>query len=393
MALIPSMGVAQQSDKDAFEEIRRIRDNIAQQRRVLEQQQQQLRRLEEGLLSGGRLTPEQIGELRGRGAGDAQVAQGTGQPVGQAPEARRPEVAVLPEAGGVLTPRGQLVFEPQLEYSHSSTQRFFFSGVQIVDAVLIGAIEAEDARRDSFTTALAARYGITDRFEADVRVPFVYRDDIENDPLDPDSGLERELTGKGLGDIEVGLHYQLNDGAGGSPYYIANLRGKLTTGEGPFDVDFDADGRQRELPTGSGFYSLEPSITVLYPTDPVVLFGNIGYAFNLPDDVDKTIGGDLFGEVDPGDSIAVSFGMGFGLSPQTSFSLGYEHNYVLPTDTEVNGATAESDELQVGSFLVGFNYRNSERVSTAVNLAIGATEDAPDVRIGLRTAIAFDLFR
>jgi hypothetical protein len=312
--------------------------------------------------------------------------------VGEPPEVERPEVAAISEVGGVLTPQGYLVIDPQVEYVHSSEDRFFFQGVEIVDSVLIGALEAESVSRDSIAPSFGARYGITSRLEIDFRVPFVYRDDRETITPPGGSATTNTLNASDIGDVEAGIHYQVNDGMGGWPFFIANLRGKTDTGRGPFDVDFDSTGLPTELPTGSGFLSIEPSVTVIYPTDPVVFFVNVGYQWNVEKDVDTFIPttGQV-GDVDPGDAIKGSFGMGFALNERTSFTLGYEHNYIQETDFEVDGVETSDETLQIGSFLFGFSHRWTDHVSTNLNFAIGATEDAPDVRVLLGVPISFDL--
>ncbi len=329
-------------------------------------------------------------------------------PVGQAPsdgaESSRPEVPIAAERGGVLTPKGTLVFEPSIEYAHTSVDRFVFQGVEIVDTVLIGVIDASQADREVITTALGFRYGITDRFEMDVKIPWLYRNDETIDfipaaiPDDPPTESERSNTTTGVGDVELGMHYQLNQGGPDQAFYIANLRVKSNTGDGPFDVSRDpATGIETELPLGSGFWGVEPSLTVLLPSDPAVFFGNIGYLWNIKDDVDQTIADVYVGEVDPGDAIRTSFGMAYGINERASFSIGYQHDFIMGTKTELGDSPADTqrttgDRLDVGALAFGVNYRISD--STAVNLSVlaGVTEDAPDVRIILRIPIAFGLF-
>src|SRR3546814_658192 len=101
------------------------------------------------------------------------------QPVGQPPEQQppRPEVQAIPELGGVLTPKGTLVVEPSIQYSHSQVNRFTFLGVEILDTFLIGLLEAQDADRDLYQAAITGRFGITDRLEAEIKVPYLYRDE------------------------------------------------------------------------------------------------------------------------------------------------------------------------------------------------------------------------
>jgi hypothetical protein len=118
-----------------------------------------------------------------------------------------------------------------------------------------------------------------------------------------------------MGDIEVSGRYQLTSGRNGSPIWIANLRYKSNTGKGPFDVGRDEFGIASELPTGSGFWGLEPGVTFLMPSDPAVLFANLGYLYHASDEVNRTINGVFIGEVDPGDSINASLGVRFRREP------------------------------------------------------------------------------
>ena len=69
---------------------------------------------------------------------------------------------VLDNETGVLTPEGTLVVEPSLEFTHSTSNRFFAQGVEVVDSVFIGLLEVNEADRDTVTAGLNIRYGITD---------------------------------------------------------------------------------------------------------------------------------------------------------------------------------------------------------------------------------------
>src|SRR6185312_17162998 len=252
-------------------QIAKLRDEIAAQQQTLAAQQKQLQALEQRvrLLPGGILASN-LGNLRGAGEPGAQVAQGqpgqAAQPVGQAPAEsnQRPQVQALAELGGVLSPRGRLTVEPSFEYANSQFNQLFFSGLAIVNAVFIGGLDATNARRNTLTPALNLRYGITNFLEANLRIPYVYRSDRESQGINTNT-LSRSVSGHDLGDIEFGLHYQINQPTNGGAYYVANFRVKSDTGTGPFDVPFDSAGVQQELPTGSGFWAVEPSLTVLYP--------------------------------------------------------------------------------------------------------------------------------
>lgn len=331
----------------------------------------------------------------------------TGQkPVGQAPpkqtQEKPPQVQAIPELGGVLTPKGTLVVEPSIQVSTSQVNRFNFNGVSVLDTLLIGLIEAQDTDRDIVEGALSFRFGLTNRLEADVKVPYIYRHEktsltlvsLQNNPQGP--AVQENYESSGLGDVETSLHYQINAGLNGWPFFVANLRYKSTTGRGPFDVSRNSQGLPTELATGSGFQGVEPSLTILLPSDPAVFFANFGYLFNLQSNVDKTIGtGDQahrIGTVDPGDAFRMSFGMAYALNQYASFNLGYKNDYIFPTRTEIDGVNIDSDRLEVGAMLLGFSYAISQRAQANVSLELGVTADAPDVVLTLRLPFAFGLY-
>ncbi|HVR66574.1 MAG TPA: hypothetical protein VMT98_08025 [Verrucomicrobiae bacterium] len=321
---------------------------------------------------------------------------------------------VLDNETGVLTPEGTLVVEPSLEFTHSTSNRFFAQGVEVVDSVFIGLLEVNEADRDTVTAGLNIRYGITDRFEMETRIPYVFRHETvtqsfisqPNQPSFSDTN-----NGDDIGDIEVAGHYQITS----APIYtVANVRVNTPTGLSPFDADFDPiTGQPTELATGSGFWGVQPSVTVIFPTDPVVFFGTFGYTINIPDDVNevRTISDptsavlpitSTIGDVDPGDSINIALGMGLSLNEQFSMSLGFKYDYVFPTEEEVvildsnpGGpsnftGTVETDTLQAASFLVGWSYQVNEMVGLNLNFEVGATDDANDFAVRVGVPIRFN---
>jgi hypothetical protein len=314
-------------------------------------------------------------------------------PVGEAPPEQPPAttaVEALPEGQNALLGRGRLVIEPSIEYSRSSNNRLVFRGVEIVTGVQIGLLEANETARDTIASSLAVRYALTDRFEIEGRVPFIYRSDRVTTLSQNNTTTTQtyELEGSAMGDIEVSARYQLNRGRNGSPLFVAGARIKSDTGRGPFDLARDEHGVSTELATGSGFWGVQGSVSMLYPSDPVVIFANASYLYNIPRDVDETYGTTdpvTVGNVDPGDSIGLGFGFGFALNPRFSYSLGYSHSYVMPTETELNDTTQRSTELQVGTLQLGMSFRATERLTLSSSVDVGVTDDAPDVRVSFRT--------
>src|SRR6201991_2178605 len=145
------------------------------------------------------------------------------QPVGRRPETddRPPEVAPIFDQPGVLTPKGKLIVEPSYQYGYSSSDRVALVGYTVIPAILIGLIDARQVKTTTQTGAIAARYGITNRLELEVRIPYV---DAHTDTISREiftgTAQERLFTtsGKGLGDVEGALRYQINDGGADKPY-------------------------------------------------------------------------------------------------------------------------------------------------------------------------------
>lgn len=354
------------------------------------------------------LSQEVMASQRARGVAPEAIAQAAPAdaaartPVGQAPEAqgKAPAVAQIFEQPGVLTPRGKGVLEPSLQYSYSSTNRIALVGYTIIPAILIGVVDVREVKRNTVNATLTGRYGITNRFEVEARLPYVYRSDasIGREILQgAASNSTFNASGSGIGDVEVTGRYQLNDGGVDKPYLVGSLRLKSRTGKDPFEVETARnilgfrEGLQTSLPTGSGFYSLQPAITALFPSDPAVFFGTVSYLHNFSRSnvVRQTDGApDPLGTVQPGGVIGFNFGMGLGLNERSSFSIGYDHASV--GRTKVNGVTVpDSVRVQLGTLLLGYSYRLNPQRTLSVSLGAGLTRDTPDVSLTVRVPTTF----
>lgn len=310
-------------------------------------------------------------------------------------EKQRPQINVLPDAGGVLTPKGVLMYENSLEYTNTTNNVFTFDGVQVSSVVLVGNINATSARRQLMQDSSRFRMGLTDRLEADVRVPYVYRNDQTTSTIVGGSSNSNRIEGHDIGDIDMGLAYQINQGREGWPFFVANLRYKSDTGTGPYDVAYDNNNIALSLPTGTGFHSAETSLTVIKVTDPAVLFANLGYVHSFGRDIDKTFNTTRILDVTPGSAINFSGGLGFSINQDTSFTLGYKHSYVFGTEQTAmdtgSGSVVKTktNDLNVGALLIGASYRVTPQTNVNFTVEVGATRDAPDVHIGLR--VPFEL--
>lgn len=320
------------------------------------------------------------------------------KPVGQQPpetteKPKPPEIPRLSDiVGGVLTKKGNIVIEPSMSYSYTSNNRVYLDAYTFLPAIAIGLIDIRQIKQHSFMGALGTRYGLTDRLELEFRAPYVYRTQSElGRPVNLTPGAADQLfnsTGTGIGDLEFTARYQLNSGSSGWPILVGNVVATTPTGKSPFDIKYyPAAGiagfsYATEMPTGAGYYSFQPSLTALYPTDPAVYFGNVSYSYNAMTHT-------TFGKFNPGNTLGVSFGMGFGINERSSFSLGYSHKHVL--DSQINGVTVLGSTLDIGQLLIGYSFKYTTKTTLNLSLAIGATTDAQDVSLNFRVPMTFDL--
>lgn len=324
------------------------------------------------------------------------------RPVGQAPEKsdeRPPAVAPIFEQPGVLTPRGRWVVEPSLQYAYSANNRISLIGYTVIPAIHIGLIDIREVKSNSLVGALTLRRGITNRFELEMKIPYVYRwDDSLERPIGGGSTTAQafDVDGRGLGDVELTARYQLNDGGADSAYYVGSLRVKSRTGRDPFESErakfrLPGDGVDSsfytELPTGSGFYVIQPGLTMLLPSDPAVFFGGISYQYSIRRDnieqryTDGTR--DNIGDIQPGGAWGFNFGMGLALNERASFSIGYDHLSVGKAKINGNEQTT-SVRTQLGTLLIGYSYRLSSTRTLNLSVGAGLTEDTPDLQLTLR---------
>jgi hypothetical protein len=347
-------------------------------------------------------------EGKTRPVGDQQKAMAR---KGQAREAQK-VAALSDDVAGILTPRGTLTVEPSIKYAQTSTDRVFLEGFGplILPAFFLGIIDIRETDRKTAIAAVTTRYGVNNRLQVEAKVPFVWRDDsTRSRPITKELFGDDvfEADGSGLGDIELAVDYQFNDGTGGWPFMTGSLRVKTPTGTDPYSVDtFNVviddpesptgdclrgdDGQcliqrfPKELATGTGTWSVQPSVTFLYPTDPAVFYGTLDYSFNLEEDFGKDVG-----KINPGNAFGLSGGMGFGINDRSSFSLGFSYKHGF--ETEQNGVEINGSDYDIGQILIGYSFRWSNDTNVNLSVGVGATDDAQDFELTLRVPTNFAL--
>ena len=233
------------------------------------------------------------------------------------------------------------------------------------------SVVGEREAQHTFTNSFTFDYGVWDNLTFSVRVPLVAKYDTE-----------RELDTYSLGDLSLSLRYQPWASARGKPVISFYSTLGLPTGDSPYDVNPDKD-----LSTGNGFYSLGFGSNVSYVLDPVVLFGSLGYSYNMPvDDVNQhssLTGARELQRVDPGDSINASMGFAYALSYDVSLATSYQMNYALKDKYEFNDGNMDGHEQTSALMNFSLGLRTSPDRIVNINAGFGMTEDSPDVLLGL----------
>lgn len=331
-------------------------------------------------------------------AGPEVEAPAEEEPLAAAPEEPEPEriepgEQLLIEARGLLLPAGTLQVEPNLDYTYSSSDRVAISGFTIFEAIVIGQIQVDDLERDIIQTALDARYGVTDRLQAAVRIPYVYRTEREIIGVGTANQQKISSDGHGLGDIEASVSWQPPLPPGRWPDVILTANAMFPTGEDPFEIDtqvveLESGGTRRVLedaPTGSGFYAAGLSSTLVWRIDPAVYFLGGGYTFNL--EADK---GSEFGEIDPGNEFEFFSGLNIGLNESVALNMSFVAQFI--NETEQNGETRDGTDVTDARAVFGSSIALTPRTSLLGSVAIGLTDQSPDFQLTVRLPMNFDLF-
>ncbi|OYV57705.1 MAG: hypothetical protein B7Z76_00610 [Acidiphilium sp. 20-67-58] len=311
----------------------------------------------------------------------------------------------LAQSGGVLTPKGTLVIEPSLQYSYYNSNQVNVSGFTIVPGITFGNININKVYENLLTEQLTLRYGLTGRSDIYVRIPFDtgYNTTITSPVLVGQSvgPLTVSAHAFNLGDVQFGGSYQLNSGSESVPTFVANLNFKTMTGTSPFSVPIFTtnspqgiylQGVDKRLPTGTGFYQLQPSLTMLYPTSPVILFANLKYVYNFGRTVsiqNPGGGAPIKAKLQPGNGIGLSFGMGFSLNNRASFSVGYEEDQYF--DEQQNGQSIKGTAYDAGAFDFGLGYQITHNASLNVGVSIGVGPNSPAAQIVVRLPISLNI--
>ncbi|MEE9543711.1 MAG: transporter [Thermodesulfobacteriota bacterium] len=335
-------------------------------------------------------------------------AEGQGGPNSEVTEAEKIEEAKksLEEAaptrtrleeikrGGLLLKKKIIEIDTTFTYAHFSENQLVIDGFAILPVLVIGEINVEKIKQDILILTETVRYGLTDRVQFEVSVPYRYH---YQRFFRPDVSIgEEEVTNKsnGIGDVSGTLLYHLLNENAVSPHLVAGLTLKTATGASVFNTNPE----EGELPMGTGFYSLRGSLSFVKTADPAVVFWNIGYTRNflregnvfvaIQDPDTKEISfTEINTKLEPGDTFEFGFGVAYALSYKLALNTQYQQSISLKTKRDgmdVAGTFFNSGAIRIGGAWAWSDESNYHLRSLDLSASFGVTVDAPDTVVELR---------
>ncbi|MDR3380458.1 transporter [Cupriavidus basilensis] len=298
----------------------------------------------------------------------------------------------------------RLTIDSGFIYSYYDRRALSLSGFLALDAIFLGTINLNQTKSHTLTYDTIARYGLSDRLSMDFDLPVMYRNTnfISGGAGGSASSLsDATLSTTALGDISMGLYYQFLRESGAAPDVVGSIRVRAPTGRTPFGIKLvSADPNNNnlniadQLPTGNGVWAVTAGLSLLKTYDPVVLFVNASYTYNIKrsvSDISSVQGQVTPADVKLGDTIGFGGGLALALNDRTSMSMAF--NAAISSSTQVTTAgitqTVIGSRANVATMTFGFNHVITKGLSVSTAIGIGLTPDAPNYTVTLRFPYTF----
>lgn len=317
---------------------------------------------------------------------------------------REQEKALVVQEHAPLFER-KFTFDTGLSYSYYDRRQLALSGFLALDAIFLGTINLDQTKASVFTNDYTGRYGITDRINLEANIPYVYRDSkfISGGAGGASTSItEIKARSSGIGDASVAAYYQLVKESARWPDLVASLRVRAPTGRDPFGIKLiaaDPDNNNlnvpQNLPTGTGLWNVTLSVSALRTYDPIILFGNVGYSYNIPkkfDDISPVLDQVQPATVKLGSPLQFSGGLAIALNDRAAVSFSVA-SAIAPTThikapgsgyTRVPGSSTNTTTLNLGA-----SYLLPSGWTLNAQLATGLTPDSPNFVMAFRASHAF----
>jgi len=402
---------------DVRQQLDRLESRVTQQQSEIEQLRAQVQFLELGLRGRGVSDPQTaVAQQAPQAAQDPQDPQqppadaAAPQQIGQQQkvddsERREQEKALVVQEHAPLFER-KFTIDVGGNYSFYDRRQLALSGFLALDAIFLGTINLDQTKASVLTTDITGRYGIADRINLEANIPYLYRTSrfISGGAGGASNSIsEVTKSSSGLGDVSVAGYYQLVKESARWPDLVASMRVRAPTGRDPFGLKLiSADESNNnlnvpeDLPTGSGLWNATVSISALRTYDPVILFGNLGYTYNVPgsfDDISPVVGQVQPAKVKLGNPFLLSGGLAIALNDRAAVSFSISTSMAGATHIESEGSDdydrVPGSSYNTTTFNVGASYLLPSGWSLNGQMANGLTPDAPNFVMSFRASRGF----
>lgn len=273
-----------------------------------------------------------------------------------------------------LLKRGKLAATYDLSYTYIGQDKI---NAKFTDAGQLTLFNIENDSSHTITNTLTVDYGLRDNLTGSISLPIMSKYS-ENPSF---KGLSHSL-----GDIGLNVRFQPIEVQRGKPQLTLTGGVRLPTGRSPFKVDVN-----QGVATGSGYGSFTGGVSLNHVIDPVALFGNVSYTYNLPaKHLSQLRDGIVLKKVAPGNSFGFGIGFAYALSYDITTSFSISESISSATKlTYADGTTSKTKMQTSGVMNFGLGVRLSPKTTVNLSAGIGLTADSPNFTLGLSLPLEF----
>ena len=284
-----------------------------------------------------------------RGKGNQQSTHQELQRIGEPPADEADIRKLFLRQSSVLLAPGRAELEVGVQYQRSRSESTVLNSLN---------------RQASLT--LGGRVGFAERWQGFFNLPLSYASQQFS------FGQEESVTrGNGLGDINVGVNYQMMREGATLPDMVALASFNAPSGRSPY-----ADGGSG-VALGAGHWSANLGVQFIKTIDPVAIYGGVGVTQHLARD-------GLGQRIKPGNAFGYNLGLSFAINDTVSVSGEFVGS--AQAATRGDGARMIGTSREPMQFRSGMIYRVAKDWYLAPTISYGLNRDAPDVTLGISSS-------
>lgn len=277
---------------------------------------------------------------------------------------------ILESAGReyTLTKEGNIKFTYSMSYSYND-----------YDAIKESA-RIEEVANHTLSNSFNVSYGLKDNFTLSTGIPFIYKYHHV--------GTVDSKNVTDLGDLSLNWQWQPIKASRNRPTIIINGGFTIPSGRSPYEIN-----PEKDLSTGSGFYSASFGVSVSRVSDPVVVFSSFSMSYPMTvKDINQKRNTQVLKKVDPGMGFGVGMGMGYALSYRLYLSISFSYSYSLRTKYYYeNSPPAVSGTSAAASLRIGTGYKLSPYQNLNFSIGIPITNNNNGFSISFSTPVEFSM--